>query len=59
MSYKVFLERRAQKQLEMVDSNISSALKEKLSKLKSGFSPELDIKKLKGIKSLPFKSREV
>ena len=51
MNYKVFLERKAQKQLEALNSSISKTIKEKISKLKSGFSPELDIKKLKGYKN--------
>ena len=51
MRYKVFLEREAQKQLEALNSSIVKTIKEKLSKLKSGFSPELDIKKLKGYKN--------
>jgi len=48
MNYEVFLERKVQKQLETLNSSISRIIKEKISKLKSGFSPELDIKKLKG-----------
>ena len=46
MNYEVFLERKVQKQLETLNSSISRIIKEKISKLKSGFSPELDIKKL-------------
>ena len=51
MNYEVFLERKAQKQLETLNPSISRIIKEKISKLKSGFSPELDIKKLKGYKN--------
>ena len=51
MSYKVFLEKEAQKQLEALNSSIVKTIKEKFSKLQSGFSPELDIKKLKGYKN--------
>ena len=46
MNYELFLERKAQKQLETLNSRIGIIIKEKISKLKSGFSPELDIKKL-------------
>ncbi len=49
MRYKVFLEREAQKQLEALNSSIVKTIKEKLSKLKTGFSPEFDIKKAKRI----------
>ena len=51
MNYEVFLERKAQKQLETLNSRIGIIIKEKISELKSGFSPELDIKKLKGYKN--------
>ncbi len=50
MNYKVFLERKAQKQLDDVDPDVHKRIKEKLVKLKEGFSPRLDIKKLKGYK---------
>ncbi|MDY6864489.1 MAG: type II toxin-antitoxin system RelE/ParE family toxin [Halobacteriota archaeon] len=51
MKYKVFLERKAQKQLDGLDPSISGVIKDKITKLKSGFSPELDIRKLKGYKN--------
>lgn len=51
MSYKVFLERKAEKQLKTLNSSIGRIIKEKISKLKKGFSPELDIKKLKGYRN--------
>ena len=51
MKYKVFLERKAQKQLENLDSSIGKIIRERIQKLKRGFSPELDIKKLKGYKN--------
>ena len=51
MNYKVFLERKAQKQLEALNTSISRIIEEKISKLKTGFSLELDIKKLKGYKN--------
>ena len=51
MKYKVFLERKAQKQLETLNYSINKVIKDKISKLKIGFSPELDIKKLKGYKN--------
>ncbi|MEN4017555.1 MAG: type II toxin-antitoxin system RelE/ParE family toxin [Methanobacterium sp.] len=49
MKYRVFLEKRAQKQLENLNDN--DHIKDKIIKLKEGFVPELDIKKLKGFKN--------
>lgn len=49
MRYRVFLEKKAQKQLENFD--VDNHIKEKLIILKEGFVPELDIKKLKGFKN--------
>lgn len=46
MKYKVFLERKAQKNLESIEFN--DIVIKKIKKLKDGFIPELDIKKLKG-----------
>lgn len=48
MRYKVFLERKARKNLESLEYHNKDTLKEKILKLKDGFVPELDIKKLKG-----------
>ncbi len=48
MRYKVFLERKAQKNLDTIESDISDSITEKIVKLKTGFVPELDIKKLRG-----------
>jgi mRNA interferase RelE/StbE len=48
MRYKVFLERKAQKNLESVELSDKDGLKERIIKLKDGFVPELDIKKLRG-----------
>ena len=49
MNYKVFLERKAQKQLESVPEPHQSRIREKLLQLRdTGFSSELDIRKLKG-----------
>jgi mRNA interferase RelE/StbE len=45
MRYKVFLERKAQKNLESVELSDKDGLKERIIKLKDGFVPELDIKK--------------
>ena len=36
MNYELFLERKAQKQLETLNSRIGIIIKEKISKLKSG-----------------------
>ena len=49
MRYRVFLEKKAQKQLENFD--VDNHIKEKLIILKEGFVPELNIKKLKGFKN--------
>jgi mRNA interferase RelE/StbE len=52
MNYKVFLERKAEKQLDTIPEPHRSRIREKLLVLKnSGFSPELDIKKLKGYRN--------
>lgn len=48
MKYKVFLERKASKKLEKIEQPHRDAIKNKITKLKDGFAPELDIKKLKG-----------
>ncbi|BDZ71451.1 type II toxin-antitoxin system RelE family toxin [Methanobacterium petrolearium] len=48
MRYKVFLDRKAQKNLDNMESDISDSITEKIVKLKTGFVPELDIKKLRG-----------
>lgn len=46
MKYKVFLERKAYRNLEKIQQK--ELLLEKILKLKEGFIPELDIKKLRG-----------
>jgi mRNA interferase RelE/StbE len=52
MNYKVFLERKAEKQLDTVPEPHRSRIREKLLLLKnSGFSPDLDIRKLKGYRN--------
>lgn len=51
MKYRIFLEKKAQKQLENLNTNDNNHIKEKIIKLKEGFIPELDIKKLKGFKN--------
>jgi mRNA interferase RelE/StbE len=51
MKYRVFLERKARKQLENLDPDIREKIKEKITKLKDGLSTELDIKKLRGYKN--------
>ena len=49
MKYRVFLERKASKQLESLDKNLQKRIKDRLKLLEQeGFSLELDIKKLKG-----------
>jgi len=48
MKYKVFLERKASKKLESIEQSDKDTIKNKIAKLKDGFVPELDIKKLKG-----------
>lgn len=51
MRYKIFLDKKFQKQLEKMDKNHSKLIKNRLIKLKNGFDPTLDIKKLKGYKN--------
>ncbi|MBM4242020.1 MAG: type II toxin-antitoxin system RelE/ParE family toxin [Euryarchaeota archaeon] len=51
MKYRVFLEKKARKQLKDLNSSSSENIEEKIIKLKEGFIPELDIKKLKGYKN--------
>jgi mRNA interferase RelE/StbE len=41
----------AEKALNLLDSSIRERIMEQLRKLKEGFSPELDIKKLKGYRT--------
>ena len=48
MRYKVYLERKAKKNLENIKPKDASHIRDKIIKLKWGFLPELDIKKLKG-----------
>ncbi|AUB59865.1 hypothetical protein BK009_03750 [Methanobacterium subterraneum] len=48
MRYKVFLDRKALKNLEDIESDISDSIMNRIIKLKDGFLPDLDIKKLKG-----------
>lgn len=51
MKYRVFIEKKALKQLEGIDIPTRKIIKEKIAKLKDGFSIDLDIKKLKGYKN--------
>lgn len=48
MKYNVFLERKAQKNLQGLEQSDKDSLNDRILKLKDGFVPELDIKKLKG-----------
>jgi mRNA interferase RelE/StbE len=52
MKYRIFLERRAYKQLESLDKGLQKRIKDRLKLLEQeGFSLELDIKKLKGYRN--------
>jgi mRNA interferase RelE/StbE len=51
MKYRLFIEKKAQKQLDNLNLSVKENLKENILKLKVGFLPELDIKKLKGYKN--------
>jgi len=52
MKYRVFLERKASKQLESLDKNLQKRIKDRLKLLEQeGFSLKLDIKKLKGYRN--------
>lgn len=51
MKYRVFLEKKADKQLENLNDDTHDNIKNRIIKLKEGFIPELDIKKLKGFKN--------
>ena len=52
MNYKVLLEKRAGRQLENIPEPDRSRIREKLHLLRdSGFSPQLDIRKLKGFRN--------
>ncbi|HIJ06746.1 type II toxin-antitoxin system RelE/ParE family toxin [Methanocalculus sp.] len=51
MKYRVFLENRANRDLELIDEPDHLQIYNKLQQLKEGFSPDLDIRKLKGIKN--------
>jgi|WetSurMetagenome_2_1015567.scaffolds.fasta_scaffold946537_2 mRNA interferase RelE/StbE len=48
MRYKVFLDKKAQKNLDNLELDVSDSIKKKIVKLKTGFIPALDIKKLRG-----------
>ncbi len=51
MKYRVFLESRAKRDLELIDEPDHLHINNKLQQLKEGFPPDLDIRKLKGIKN--------
>jgi len=51
MKFRIFIERKALKQLEEIEENQRRIIKDKLKELKNGFSLYLDIKKLKGFKN--------
>lgn len=51
MKYRIFLDKNAQKQFKNLDIEYRDHIKGKIVKLKNGFVPELDIKKLKGFKN--------
>ncbi len=48
MRYRVFLDRKAQKNLDNLEPSLSNSIRSNIIKLKEGFHPDLDIKKLKG-----------
>jgi len=48
MRYKVFLDRKALKNLKILSQIFLISIMNRIIKLKDGFLPELDIKKLKG-----------
>ena len=50
MKFRVFIEKKVLKQLEKFDEKTRDNLLNKFRELKHGFSPKLDIKKLKGFK---------
>ncbi len=51
MKFRVFIEKKVLKQLEKFDEKTRDNLLNKFRELKHGFSPRLDIKKLKGFKN--------
>lgn len=51
MKFRVFIEKKVLKQLEKFDEKIKDNLLNKFRELKHGFSPRLDIKKLKEFKN--------
>lgn len=48
MTFKIFLEKTAKRQIEKLDKEIMRRILESLRELEKGFSARLDIKKLKG-----------
>ena len=52
MKYKVFLEKRAFHDLEEIAEPDQTQVRERLQRLKEGFQPDLDIRKLKGYKNI-------
>ena len=48
MTFKIFLEKTAKKQIEKLDKETARRILESLRELEKGFSARLDIKKLKG-----------
>lgn len=51
MKYRIFLENRAFPDLNEVPEPGKTQIRERLSRLKDGFQPDLDIRKLKGYKN--------
>jgi len=48
MRYRVFLEKRAHRDLDEVSEPDQTQIRERLQRLKYGFQPDLDIRTLKG-----------
>jgi len=48
LTFKIFLEKTAKRQIEKLDKEIMRRILESLRELEKGFSARLDIKKLKG-----------
>ncbi len=51
MKYRIFLEKRAKRDLESIEEPDHTHIYTRLQQLKEGFSPDLDIRKLKGIQN--------
>jgi mRNA interferase RelE/StbE len=51
LAFRVFVERRAAKQIEKLPTNMKPRVLETLKELEKGFSARLDVKKLKGTRN--------